>query len=104
MLHVILTHTFLHREEGNSSHITDTAYWLVRPLYNVYSLIAEATSPLENSSSTGIELMNMPSHTAVYDNLSIVITVVCIHWVYIRRSLLAPLIKNVKMSDKFPKF
>ena len=46
MLHdSCLSHTSLHREEGNSSHITDTAYWLVRPLYSVYSLIAEATRP-----------------------------------------------------------
>lgn len=55
---------------------------------------------LENSSSTGIELMNMPSHTAVYDNLSIVITVVCIHWLYIRYGLLAPFIKNVRQIPK----
>lgn len=59
------------------------------------------SSPLENSSSTGIELMNIPSHTAVCDNLSIVITVVCIHWSYIRYGLLAPFIK---MSDKFQSF
>lgn len=47
MLHVILTHTFLHREEGNSSHITDTAYWLVRPLYSVYSLKTESQVPFQ---------------------------------------------------------
>lgn len=41
----LVTHTFLHREEGNSSHITDTAYWLVRPLYSVYSLIAKLQDP-----------------------------------------------------------
>ena len=48
MLHdSCLSHTFLHREEGNSSHITDTAYWLVRPLYSVYSLIAKLQDPFQ---------------------------------------------------------
>ena len=59
---------------------------------------------LENSSSTGIELMNMPSHTAVCDNLSIVITVVCIHWLYIRYNLLAPFIKMSKCQTNSKSF
>lgn len=30
-----------------SSHITDTAYWLVRPLYSVYSLKTESQVPFQ---------------------------------------------------------
>ena len=47
MLQSLVTHTSLHREEGNSSHITDTAYWLVRPLYSVYSLKTESQVPFQ---------------------------------------------------------
>lgn len=56
------------------------------------------------SSSTGIELMNMPSQTAVCDNSSIVITVVCIHWLYIKYNLLSPFIKMSKCQTNSKSF
>ena len=108
MLHVTIacnTHTFVKRVTIAlrillTQHIGLLDHYTVS--IHLRRSLKSLSNCLENSSSTGIELMNMLSHTAVCDNLSIVITVVCIHWLYIRYCFLAPFIKcqNVRQILK----